>query len=231
MCKVISYLVKKIIAMKKYLFLVLLFVGFINDSWSQDPKRFAEDIKKFEELDKQNPPEDVILFVGSSSIRFWTTLKQDFPNHKILNRGFGGSHMSDLLFYLDKLVLKYAPKKVFIYEGDNDINDKEDSNAILKEAQDIVKKIHDVLPKTKVIFISAKPSIARWNLKDQYLQLNKLFKNYANQFDYLEFIDVWNPMLDRQGNPKKDIFIEDNLHMNAKGYEIWKKVIEPYLKK
>ena len=210
---------------------IFLFVGIINSSVGQDPKRFAEDIKKFEELDKQKPSEGDILFVGSSSIRFWTTLQQDFPDYEVLNRGFGGSHMSDLLHYLDELVLKHKPRKVFIYEGDNDINDKEDSNAILKEAKEIVQKIHQELPNTKIIFISAKPSIARWNLKNQYLQLNYRLQSYANQYSYLDYIDVWTPMLDSRGNPMTDIFIEDNLHMNAKGYAIWQKVIGPYLKK
>ena len=210
---------------------IFLFVGIINSSVGQDPKRCAEDIKKFEELDKQKPSEGDILFVGSSSIRFWTTLQQDFPDYEVLNRGFGGSHMSDLLHYLDELVLKHKPRKVFIYEGDNDINDKEDSNAILKEAKEIVQKIHQELPNTKIIFISAKPSIARWNLKNQYLQLNYRLQSYANQYSYLDYIDVWTPMLDSRGNPMTDIFIEDNLHMNAKGYAIWQKVIGPYLKK
>lgn len=210
---------------------ILLFIGGINLSLGQDPTRFAEDIQKFEELDKQKPSEGVILFVGSSSIRFWVTLQQDFPDQEVLNRGFGGSHMSDLLYYLDELVLKYKPKKVFIYEGDNDINDKEDSASILKEATQIVQMIHQALPNTKIIFISAKPSIARWNLKNQYLQLNYRLRSYANQYSYLDYIDVWTPMLDAQGNPMADIFIEDNLHMNAKGYAIWQKVIEPYVKK
>lgn len=215
----------------KNLLFILLFVGIINYSFGQDPKRFAEDIQKFQKLDDEKPSEGDILFVGSSSIRFWETLQQDFPDYEVLNRGFGGSHMSDLLFYLDELVLKHKPRKVFIYEGDNDINDKEDSASILKEAQEIVKKIHEVLPNTKIIFISAKPSIARWNLKNQYLQLNYRLQSYANQYSYLDYIDVWKPMLDSSGKPRADIFIEDNLHMNAKGYAIWQKVIEPYVKR
>lgn len=210
---------------------MLLFVGGINFSLGQDPKRFAEDIQKFEELDKQKPSEGDILFVGSSSIRFWVTLQQDFPDQEVLNRGFGGSHMSDLLYYLDELVLQYKPRKVFIYEGDNDINDKEDSVSILKEAKQIVQKIHQELPGTKIIFISAKPSISRWKLKNQYLQLNYRLRSFANQYSYLDYIDVWTPMLDDKGNPKADIFIEDDLHMNAKGYAIWQRVIAPYVKK
>ena len=213
------------------LLFIFFFIGIVNCSFGQDPKRFEEDIQKFQKLDAEKPSEGDILFVGSSSIRFWETLQQDFPDYEVLNRGFGGSHMSDLLFYLDELVLKYKPRKVFIYEGDNDINDKEDSASILKEAQEIVKRIHQELPNTKIIFISAKPSIARWGLKNQYLQLNYRLKSYANQYSYLDYIDVWAPMLDSKGNPKADIFIEDDLHMNAKGYDIWQKVIEPYVRR
>ena len=208
----------------------LLFIGMIHHSFGQDPKRFDEDIKKFQKLDKQKPSEGEILFVGSSSIRFWYTLQEDFPDYEVLNRGFGGSHMSDLLYYVDQLVLKYKPRKVFIYEGDNDINDQEDSSAILREAKEIVHKIHQVLPETKIMFISAKPSIARWTLKNQYLQLNYRLQSYANECSYLDYIDVWTPMLDSRGNPRTDIFVEDKLHMNAKGYEIWQKAIEPYLR-
>lgn len=210
---------------------ILLFIGIINYSFGQDPKRFQKDIDKFKEIDKKDLSQGEILFVGSSSVRFWNTLQEDFPKHKVINRGFGGSHMSDLLFYLDDLVLKYKPKQVFVYEGDNDINDKESPKDILKEAETLVKRIHKALPKTEIVFISPKPSIARWNLKSEYQKLNYRLKAFTNQYSYVKFVDVWQPMLDAKGDPIKDIFIEDNLHMNAKGYEIWQKTIEPYLMK
>ena len=217
--------------MKRRLIVFLLFLSlgfqFVK---AQDPNRFEEDIKKFEALDKKNLSQGEILFVGSSSIRFWKTLQQDFPNRKVLNRGFGGSHMSDLLFYLDELVLKYKPKQIFIYEGDNDINDQESPKSILRETKEIVQKIHQKLPKTEIVLISAKPSISRWSLKKDYERLNKLFKRYARKHSYLKFVDVWNPMLNENGEPISDIFILDNLHMNEKGYKIWAKVIRPYLR-
>jgi lysophospholipase L1-like esterase len=213
----------------KRLLILFLVVGFQLTN-AQDPKRFTEDIQKFEQLDQKSLSQGEILFVGSSSIRFWETLQQDFPNQKVLNRGFGGSHMSDLLFYLDELVLKYKPKQVFIYEGDNDINDKESPKSILRETKTLVEKIRQKLPETEIVLISAKPSISRWSLKKKYERLNKLFKKYAQKHSYLQFVDVWTPMLNDQGKPKEDIFIEDKLHMNAKGYEIWKEVIQPYLK-
>lgn len=211
------------------LLILFLFVG-LSIANAQDPKRFSEDIQKFEQVDQRNLSQGEILFVGSSSIRFWKTLQNDFPNHKVLNRGFGGSHMSDLLFYLDELVLKYKPKQVFIYEGDNDINDEESPKSILKETKIIVQKIHKALPDTEIVLLSAKPSIARWNYQKKYEKLNQLFKRYAKKKSYIQFVDVWNPMLNEQGKPITDIFIQDNLHMNAKGYQIWKKIIKPYLK-
>lgn len=213
----------------QYIAIVLFLVG-LNIVSAQDPKRFAEDIQKFTQLDQANLSQGEILFVGSSSIRFWKTVQNDFPNHKVLNRGFGGSHMSDLLFYLDELVLKYKPKQVFIYEGDNDINDRESPKSILKETKILVQKIHKALPDTEIVLLSAKPSIARWNYKNEYEKLNKLFKRFAKKKSYIQFVDVWNPMLNEEGKPKADIFIQDNLHMNAKGYQIWKEVIGAYLK-
>jgi lysophospholipase L1-like esterase len=217
--------------MKRPLIAIILFllVG-LHTSNAQDPKRFEADIQKFEKLDQTNLSQGDILFVGSSSIRFWKSLQNDFPKYKVINRGFGGSHMSDLLFYLDALVLKYKPKQIFIYEGDNDINDKESPKSILRETKIIVQKIRETLPKAEIVLISAKPSIARWNFKKRYERLNRLFQNYAEKHSYLQFVDVWNPMLNEEGRPMPDIFIEDDLHMNAKGYQIWKEVIEPYLK-
>lgn len=206
---------------------VVFFVGFqVN---AQNPLRFQEEIKKFEKDDATTNHEGKILFVGSSSIRFWTSLQKDFPNHKVLNRGFGGSHMSDLIFYLDKLVLKHKPKQVFIYEGDNDVNDKESADAILREAKVVMSKIHKALPKTKIVFISAKPSIARWGLKDKYVEFNSKLIAFTQQHDFVDYIDVWTPMLNNAGDPIKNIFIEDDLHMNAKGYKIWKETVAPYL--
>ncbi|MEZ4983414.1 MAG: SGNH/GDSL hydrolase family protein [Saprospiraceae bacterium] len=197
----------------------------------EDPTRFEDEIKEFEKMDaKHGHPDGVNLFVGSSSIRMWDDMVSNFPGYFVLNRGFGGSQFSDLIYYADRLIYPYKPVKVFIYEGDNDIAAGEDPKEILKEAKELRKMIAENLGKdVPVFFISPKPSVARWNLKDKYEDLNQILKRYASKEDKTEFIDVWTPALDENGEVQKDIFLEDNLHMNKKGYIIWQTAILPYL--
>lgn len=132
---------------------------------AQDPLRWEETIRKYEKKDRLNPvSEGANLFVGSSSIAMWQDIREYFPNHDVLNRGFGGSHFSDLLYYVDRLVYPYKPAKVFIYEGDNDIAAGENPKLILKEAKEVREKIAQNLPGVPVAFISPKPSVARKKL-------------------------------------------------------------------
>jgi lysophospholipase L1-like esterase len=186
-------------------------------------------IQKFEKWDKETPPpQGINLFVGSSSITMWPVADY-FPGYKVLNRGFGGSQFSDLLFYIDRVVIPYKPAKIFIYEGDNDIATGENVKAILKESKKVRKIIAKKLPGVPVVFISVKPSIARWKFKDRYETLNAGLKKYAKRARHTEYADVWSPMLDRSGNVLTHIFLEDGLHMNDAGYKIWQAVLTPYL--
>lgn len=171
---------------------------------------------------------ETILFTGSSSVRLWKTLEESFPEHQILNTGFGGSQASDLLHHLNDLVLRYRPKKVFIYEGDNDIFAKKKPNQILQTTEDIILKIRNKNPDTKIVLISAKPSISRWKYRGRYKRLNKKFVKLSEQDSIIEFIDVWNPMLDGR-KLKKNIFIEDGLHMNQKGYDLWYEAMKDFV--
>jgi len=195
-----------------------------------DPKRFDDTVFEYETADKQQPfPEGAVLFVGSSSVRMWKTLDEDFPQVKAVNRGFGGSQFSDLLYYLDRLVTCYQPSKIFIYEGDNDIASGKKAENILNDAKQVRENIAKALPGVPVYFIAAKPSVARWKLRKKYGELNSLLAIYANDTPYTGFVNVWDPALDDNGEVRTDIFLEDNLHMNEKGYAIWKKAIEPFL--
>jgi len=138
--------------------------------------------------------------------------------------------MSDLLYYTDELIFKYSPSKIFIYEGDNDISGGKTAEQILKDAKAIVAQIRERLPKNvKVYFISAKPSVARWNLKDKYVDFNSQLEAWTKTQPGVGYIDVWTPMLKPNGEVMDDIFQKDNLHMTSKGYDIWEKVIEKYL--
>lgn len=214
----------------KYYLLALTIILLIGQITSQDPHRFDEEINVFLEDDKTIDRENLIVFTGSSSVRIWSSLQTDFQGYNIINRGFGGSHMSDLLFFSDQLINQYQPDKVFIYEGDNDISAKESREDILKEAKALVDKIWSTSPETEIYFIAAKPSVARWNLREEYEQFNYALSLWTLLKTKVHFIDVWTPMINDQDEVMPDLFLGDNLHMNAKGYKIWAEVIGPYLK-
>jgi lysophospholipase L1-like esterase len=209
----------------------LILLGISHYTQAQDdPSRFESEVSRYMETDKDNPPGDsIVLFTGSSSVRMYKDLEEHFPDHNVLNRGFGGSQFSDLLYFWDKLILPYNPVRIFIYEGDNDIEAGEAPEDILTEAAMLRQMLRQQLPGVPVVFISAKPSVARWHLKEKYEVLNRGLKALADNADDTEYADVWNPMLDENGEVYKDIFAEDNLHMNKKGYAIWQQVLKPYM--
>jgi len=163
---------------------------------------------------------ETIVFTGSSSVRLWKKLEQEFPNHQIVNSGFGGSQASDLLLFIDELILSYNPKKVFIYEGDNDLWAKKRPIHVLDTTEEIIRRIKVKNPTAQVILIAAKPSISRWKIRRKYKKLNRKMNRFTKSDPNLYFVDVWNPMLTKR-KLKTDIFIEDGLHMNQKGYDIW----------
>ncbi|MEO9894695.1 GDSL-type esterase/lipase family protein [Aurantibacter sp.] len=212
----------------KHLITLLLLTGFYCNA--QDPNRFAESIeaiqKKYDTLLDAN--KETIVFTGSSSVRMWKDVQNRFPNNQIVNSGFGGSHASDLLANLDELVLNFKPKKVFIYEGDNDISAKKRPKDIITTTNQIIEKIRQKNGDTEVILIAAKPSISRWELKRRYKKLNRKYKKLSIKDPLTNFADVWTPMIYNR-NVMQDIFIEDGLHMNAKGYDIWYNVIKNYI--
>jgi len=207
----------------KSIIFILLVIGSFHLR-GQDPCRFEEEISAFNEL---RVPEDgeVVIFTGSSSIRFWENVDEDCSKIQAINTGFGGSHMSDLLYFLDQAVLRFRPSAVYIYEGDNDISAEKNPSAIIAVTKEVVNKLLSLNPALKIHFVGAKPSPSRWKYKAQYEAFNNLLKDYCEQHPQLFYIDVWNPMLDAQGRPIADIFISDSLHMNRKGYLIWKDVI------
>ncbi len=197
---------------------------------AQSPARFQKEIDQFK-ADTTNYAaiRDLILFTGSSTVRIWTSLDEDFQGRKVLNRGFGGSIMSELLYYADTLILPYKPSIIFIYEGDNDLGMGEEPDSILVSARKLVNRIREKLPHSVICFFSAKPSIARWNLKARFLDFNLKLKTLASGMQDVYYLDMWNPMLEADGTPKKDIFQEDGLHMNRKGYDLWRDAVTGFL--
>lgn len=212
------------------LLLSCLFFSGIATVWGQDPLRFHEEIQTLKEKTDSlwNGEKGTVLFTGSSSIRMWEDLQERFPEQNILNTGFGGSQASDLLYYLEPLVLAYQPKKVFIYEGDNDLAEGKSVKQVLKVLDQISEEVRKDYPEISIVLISAKPSVSRWSLRGKYKRLNKKLERWAARHQYLDFADVWNPMLmDKKLNPS--LFIADGLHMNASGYDIWENALKPFI--
>jgi lysophospholipase L1-like esterase len=212
-------------------YLPLLFLSVLSINAQQDLP-FAKEVKEVQQRVDSiwDSSKNTIVFTGSSSIRLWEDLQKRFPEHHVLNTGFGGSQSSDLEHYLDELILNYTPAKVFIYEGDNDISAKRKPKAIIGTLEDIVVDLHLKRPKMEIVLISAKPSISRWHLKRRYKRLNKQMSKLASNINGVEFADVWNIMLDKR-KLKADLFIEDGLHMNVKGYDLWYEIIKNFMNK
>lgn len=218
---------RKINAVVVLAFLLNATLGFCQEKTLEG--RFDKKISEYEAWDKLNASGDsLVLFVGSSTIRKWENLADYFPDHNVMNRGFGGSHFSDLLEYVNRIVLPYRPMKIFVYEGDNDLASNKKPRKVYRQAKEFRKIISKELSNTPVVFISPKPSITRWHLKDNYRKLNKLLKRYSNRTDKTEFADVWNPLIEN-GKVMDDVFLEDNLHLNSKGYDIWYEVLTPFI--
>jgi lysophospholipase L1-like esterase len=210
---------------------ILLYSTAVN---GQDPTRFASEIGIIAEREfEKSTTEPTVVFTGSSSIRMWENLESSFHGYQVLNNGFGGSEFSDLMHYRKELIYRFQPDMVFIYEGDNDVNSGKSTEEILEDAILLLSDIQATLPDAHLFLIAAKPSVARWHLKDEYERLNNalLELTETDNFKRITFIDIWSPMLDDSGAVLDNIFISDNLHMNDKGYAIWESVIGEYLPK
>lgn len=198
---------------------------------SAAPEKWAEAINKFTTADKTNPPpRDAVVFVGSSSIVKWTTLEKDFAEHKVINRGFGGSELYDSVFYADRVVIPYAPRTVVVYAGDNDLKAGKTPEKVFADFKALVAKIHAALPKTRIVYIGIKPSPSRWNIKDLGIKANALIAAECAKDPRLRFADVWAPMLNEKGEPRPELFVKDMLHLSPAGYEVWKPVVAAALK-
>lgn len=215
--------------MKK--FLILLLVGLSNFVFAQP---YHNEIAAFKKQDSlMPPPAHPIVFTGSSSFTKWTDVQQYFPGYTILNRGFGGSMLPDLIYYENDVIFNYHPRQIVIYCGDNDLasSDSVTAQIVFTRFKKLYADIRKYDPSVSVVYVSIKPSPSRWALKDKMIAANALIKNYLQRQKHASFVNIWNEMLDANGKPKADLFIADNLHMNAKGYAIWQKKLRPYLLK
>ena len=193
--------------------------------------RWQKEILAFGKQDAQKaPPEHPIVFTGSSSIRKWVTLAEDFPGLPVMNRGFGGSEVFDSFNYAHLTVIQYKPRQVVMYAGGNDINAGKTPQRVFADFKAFVAKVHAALPECRISYISNAPNPKRWSMIDKMQEASRLVEEYTKTDKRLQFINVYPHMLGADGKPKPDIFVEDQLHMNPKGYVIWKEVVGPYLK-
>jgi lysophospholipase L1-like esterase len=174
------------------------------------------------------PPKDCIVFVGSSSIRLWKTLAADFPGYPVVNCGFGGSQLADSVRFADRIVTPLQPRQVVIYAGGNDINAGKLPDVVFGDFVALATQLHNALPKARLAYISSAPNPKRWEQVEKVKRLNELVAAYCRKHK-MDFINVFPFMLGPDGLPKPDIFVQDRLHMNAKGYAIWQQVVLPYL--
>jgi len=194
-------------------------------------ERWSKEIVRFEESDKlKQPPTNAILFAGSSSMVFWNTAKS-FPTLSTINRGFGGSHISDSVYYAQRIIVNYHPSVVVVYAGDNDLADGVTTHQLCQDFQDLVTLIHKSLPKTRILYIAIKPSPKRWALFETQKTANQMISEICKKDSRLQFIDIVKPMLDETGNPRKELYRADGLHLNDKGYELWTAILKPLLDK
>jgi lysophospholipase L1-like esterase len=197
-----------------------------------DPTRYEQSIRQFEEQDATTPPPaNAIVLTGSSSIMYWNNdAPADLAPLTVIPRGFGGTVMNDLLHYLDRVVLKYKPRAVLIYEGDNDTGRNNIPNdMIIAQLEEIISRIHAELPQARIYVLSVKPSVARATTWPTAQALNARYKALAGANPLVTYIDVATPFLQADGSVMTDIFVADNLHLNEKGYDIWAAAVREVL--
>jgi lysophospholipase L1-like esterase len=203
-------------------------------AWAKEPipckpEVWEETIAAFEAADaKEPPPKQGVLFVGSSSIRLWD-LKKSFPGLPVINRGFGGSQICHATHFVDRLIAPHDPRVVVFYAGDNDIAAGKSPEQVHEDFRAFVAAVRRRLPKTPIVFIAIKPSIARWKLAEEMQAANRLIAADCEEDKTLEFVDVWPAMLGENGQPRKELLRDDRLHMTEAGYAVWTELLLPHL--
>lgn len=191
---------------------------------------FENEIAAFEVADKKSPPpQGAVLFVGDSGIRMWKSLSADFPEAKIINRGFGGSQMMDSVFYADRIVIPYYPRLIVIRAGGNDLTAGKTPEQLLADFKAFVGTVRAKLPDTRIVLMSLNPNPARWAQAEKRKQANAMLKTYIGGGKNLDFIELWDQFLGPDSKPREDLFLADRLHNNAAGYKIMADVVRPHL--
>lgn len=194
------------------------------------PQRFEKEIQAFEESDRaKRPPEAAILFTGASGIKRWKTLQEDFPDQKVINRGFGGCHMADVVYYADRIVIPYKPRLIVVQAGGNDLNSGKTPQQVAEDFQALFEKVRAKLPDTRIVYMSIGPSPARWSQVEQQKTANRLIQEIISKGKNLDYIDSFAAFLGPDGKPREELFIADRLHHSAEGYKLRTSLVKPHL--
>lgn len=193
-------------------------------TWEQDMVRFGDEDALVP------PPPGAVLFIGSSSIRLWDTLEADFPEVAVINRGFGGSEIRDSTWYAGRIVVPHDPCHVILYAGDNDLHSGRSPLQLRSDFRAFVRRVRRDLPRVRISYIAIKPSPSRMRLLEAQRQANALIAAEAQRMREVGFIDIFDPMLDNDGQPRASLFRADGLHLDATGYELWRRIIGPHVR-
>jgi lysophospholipase L1-like esterase len=194
------------------------------------PAQWREAMDAFAAQDQAHPPpQHGVLFIGSSSINYWHSLAEDFPGVPVINRGFGGSAIEDSTYYADRIVTPYHPRLIVMYAGDNDVFEGHSAVQVADDFKAFVTRVRKDLPEVPVVYISIKPSVARWSLWPAMSEANGLIRDWAATQRGIRFVDIAPLMLDAQGKPRAELFRADGLHMLPAGYALWIKALKPVL--
>jgi lysophospholipase L1-like esterase len=194
--------------------------------------RWEKEIAAYEQMDRTNPPpKSALLFIGSSTIRLWKTLAQDFPGHRVINRGFGGSEIVDSTHFAERVIFPYKPRMVFLRAGGNDLNAGKSPGEVFADFKEFVAKLHAELPETEIVFISLSPSIARWKQADKEKELDRMIEEFIHRTPRLKYIETYFMTLGPDGQPRPELFVDDKLHLNAEGYKLLAACVRPFLPK
>ena len=209
---------------------ILSFLFIITLHAQQPP--FLNEIQEFKKRDSLNPPpKNAIVFVGSSSFRMWNNVQEMFPGYTLINRGFGGSSLPDVIRYANDIILPYQPKQVVIYCGENDIASDVSDVEVTERFKTLFNLLRKQMPGLPIVFVSMKPSPSREKYFQVIKQANQMIYNFLWQQSQVGYVDVFSRMLDADGKANRGLFLQDMLHMNQEGYKIWQDAIRPYLLK
>ena len=199
---------------------------------TQGPARWEKEIAVYEAKDREKmPAKGGVLFVGASSIRMWKSLEKDFPEHNMINRGFGGSQIADSTHFAERIIFPYEPKMIFLRAGGNDIHAGKAVQSVFEDFKQFVAKVKGKLPESDIVYISMSPAPARWEEREKNKQLNGMIEAFCKETPRLKYVETYDMTLNSDGSAREELFVKDRLHFNEEGYKLMAERVRPLLPK